>query len=125
MSHEMGHYLGLLHTFAGNCSGTDTSDCATKGDGCCDTPPVNFGNITCPDSFFNSCTETPVDLPDQIENDMDYAPETCAKWLTRNQAEIMHYTLETYRRDLIDPELLFQFNPEICFLAPISKPKTI
>jgi hypothetical protein len=39
LSHEMGHYFGLLHTFEG--SGTELangSNCATAGDQICDTP---------------------------------------------------------------------------------------
>ena len=37
LAHEMGHYLGLYHTFEGlNCA---NNDCATQGDMVCDTPP--------------------------------------------------------------------------------------
>ncbi|MFN5236362.1 MAG: M43 family zinc metalloprotease, partial [Bacteroidota bacterium] len=37
ITHEVGHYLGLLHTFEGE-SCTET-DCATQGDRVCDTEP--------------------------------------------------------------------------------------
>lgn len=36
LAHEMGHYLGLLHTFDGGCN---NYNCDTDGDGVCDTPP--------------------------------------------------------------------------------------
>lgn len=39
LSHEMGHYFGLKHTFEGNGSElANGSNCATAGDGICDTP---------------------------------------------------------------------------------------
>src|SRR5690606_38709149 len=38
-THEVGHYVGLLHTFDGGCSGGDTPPgCETGGDRVCDTP---------------------------------------------------------------------------------------
>ena len=36
-THEVGHYLGLYHTFSGGCG--STSSCATQGDRICDTNP--------------------------------------------------------------------------------------
>ena len=38
LAHEMGHYLGLYHTFEGGCY---NADCLTSGDRVCDTPPDN------------------------------------------------------------------------------------
>jgi hypothetical protein len=87
LAHEFGHYLGLYHTFHKGCSGMNSSDCDTEGDECCDTPPVAASNSGCPGTPPNSCTETPIDLPDQIESFMDYASDACARWFTRNQAD--------------------------------------
>ena len=64
LTHEVGHYLGLFHTFQGGCNGA--------GDGVADTPPVasTFVNASCPPNS-NSCPSNP--LFDQWENYMDYS----------------------------------------------------
>ncbi len=76
--HEAGHFLNLMHTFTGGCG---TSDCLT-GDGVCDTPPVAFPNSGC--GMVNSCTNDVPDLPDQVENYMDYSLN-CANMFTEGQ----------------------------------------
>lgn len=116
LAHEMGHFLGLYHTFQDGCAGADSSDCATKGDRCCDTPPVAVANFGCPSVLPNSCSETP-DLPDQIENFMDYTSEACSKWFTRNQAERMYYNLEYERPELISLQQLIAHKPDICLFS--------
>lgn len=97
-THEVGHWLGLYHTFQGGCAGTDTSNCASAGDRVCDTPPVLEPNYGCP--VKNSCTETPVDLPDIIENYMDYSYGRCMNMFTQGQTDRMMYHLATYRPNL-------------------------
>ncbi len=57
--HEVGHYLGLWHTFQGTCfGGSDAATCSTRGDRCCDTPPheqpASEGCASTP----NTCNET-------------------------------------------------------------------
>ena len=48
LSHEMGHYLGLYHTFQGGCK---NDDCLMDGDQVCDTPPDrSTARIRCKDS---------------------------------------------------------------------------
>jgi hypothetical protein len=114
-AHEMGHYLNLLHTFHGGCAGMDSIDCDVKGDGCCDTPPVKRPNTYCPyDS--NTCHEFP-DLPDQIENFMDYTNEECSRFFTKNQAERMIATLNTSRRELTDLDWVNELNPGLCLFS--------
>ena len=43
LTHEVGHYLGLLHTFQGGCG----SACATSGDLVCDTNAESQPNFGC------------------------------------------------------------------------------
>ena len=103
-THEIGHYLGLYHTF-----------CESSGGGCCDndntwgsnvydtpaTDDVYYGNVnantnnnTCNDLFygFNS------DLLDMDENYMAYSNHT---WMfTYDQINEMNATLNGYRSSL-------------------------
>ncbi|MDX5326158.1 MAG: T9SS type A sorting domain-containing protein [Bacteroidota bacterium] len=74
LSHEVGHYLGLYHPFQGGCNG---------GDACNDTPPVANASYGC-SMTKNSCSESP-DLPDMIENFMDYANDNCQNTFTNDQ----------------------------------------
>lgn len=85
LTHEIGHWLGLFHTFQDECS---------DGDQCDDTPPVGsvFANVNCP-SNGNSCTNDFPDLPDQWENYMDYSNGSCQAMYTANQKTRMHYFL--------------------------------
>lgn len=64
--HEVGHCLGLIHTFGSNgatadtCSSNDT--CSTQGDKVCDTEPYTTSDVnpsTFSSSTINSCTGSP------------------------------------------------------------------
>ncbi len=80
MTHEVGHYLGLFHTFQGGCAESG------GGDLCADTPAVasgssngsicNTGNDSCP---------TPAGTPDMVENYMDYSTDVCMNVFTNDQ----------------------------------------
>ena len=63
LTHEVGHYLSLYHPFQGGCSG--------NGDFVSDTPPVFEELFGCPTGS-NTCNNDSPDLPDMIENYMDY-----------------------------------------------------
>ncbi|MES2616256.1 MAG: M43 family zinc metalloprotease [Bacteroidota bacterium] len=89
MTHEVGHYLGLLHTFQDGCNSND--------DYCDDTPPVagTFTNASCPANN-NSCTSDFPDIIDQWENYMDYSSGSCQAMFTLEQKARIDYTLTTY-----------------------------
>jgi len=72
LTHEIGHYFGLYHPFQDGCS----DDQNLQGDHVADTPPVLVANINSTIGI-NSChTDTP-DLPDLVEDYMDYWPAPC------------------------------------------------
>ncbi|UUC45932.1 PKD domain-containing protein [Flavobacterium cerinum] len=95
--HEIGHYLGLYHTFHNGCEGMDPNTCNTKGDKVCDTPPTKNPNFSC--SPMDSCNETN-NLPDDIHNYMDYGDNTCQNHFTPGQIQRMSATLTNYRSEL-------------------------
>jgi len=100
--HEVGHYLGLYHTFdyTGLCEGSDTSTCATEGDYVCDTPADINPDFGCP-PFVNDCADTPVDNPDQTENFMDYGDDDCRVMFTLGQIDRMRGYVFTDRISLL------------------------
>ncbi|MEM7205729.1 MAG: zinc metalloprotease [Planctomycetota bacterium] len=89
-THEVGHYLGLYHTFNGGCGG---SNCYTSGDRICDTQPESGSRFGCPSS--RSCSS-----PDPIHNYMDYTDDSCMWEFTAEQANRMRCTLEEWRPNL-------------------------
>ena len=100
LTHELGHYFGLPHTFAGGCSG---------GDGIQDTPPATGPNYGCPLTA-NTCNNDSPNLPDQIENYMDYSDGACQNMFSTGQKNVMHQSLMDYglRGQLSDPTNLIQ-----------------
>lgn len=91
LSHEMGHYMGLLHTWG-------TSNSCSDDDGIADTPESYTSNFDC-DYSKNSCTSGNPDLPDQIENYMDYSP--CPAMFTTGQKTVMRSVLTGSRSSLL------------------------
>ncbi|NNE27484.1 MAG: hypothetical protein HKN09_11635, partial [Saprospiraceae bacterium] len=102
--HEMGHYLGLYHTFQGGCI---NSDCSTSGDHVCDTPPDNSTSRVPCDAPANSCNSDvnsgfSSDQNDMINNYMDYSALECYNAFTEGQRNRMHYFIENIRQSLLD-----------------------
>lgn len=103
MTHEVGHYLNLYHTFQGGCV-TDTSStaCQIYGDRICDTPPTT-GSFGCPSPAPLSCDGINAEL---IENYMDYTQDACKNSFTSGQTIRMDYSMNSYRSTLISVQNL-------------------
>lgn len=116
LTHEMGHYLGLYHTFDGGCT---NNDCQQDGDKVCDTPPDNTTAYTACEGSMNSCDSDEDDnsannpfrspglggLGDQddlIENYMDYSQLSCYNLFTQGQKDRMHFFINTIRQSLLN-----------------------
>lgn len=108
LTHEMGHYLGLYHTFEGfNCA---NNNCETDGDKVCDTPPdasvYSITNCTDPMNSCNSDTLSgyTIDMMDQTSNFMDYGNDLCQNQFTEGQAQRMRAAIATQRPGLLEPK---------------------
>lgn len=100
-AHEMGHALGLYHTFEGGdedlCPPAETN-CSTEGDLVCDTE-VHAYYWTCPtNAEINPCTGTYYQGTQY--NIMSYG--ICQNRFTPGQRDRAIYMLKTYRQSLIN-----------------------
>jgi hypothetical protein len=84
LTHEIGHFLGLLHTYS-------TCD---PGDYCNDTPPTASGTHGCPEQPLVACDGRRV----MIENYMDVSYDRCMNIFTRDQTTRMHTVLNNSPR---------------------------
>ncbi|MFT7678726.1 MAG: hypothetical protein ACI8QC_002723 [Planctomycetota bacterium] len=94
-THEVGHYLGLYHTFDDGCHG---GNCNQAGDLICDTAPEASPNYSsCGIGSRNTCSGGG---SDPIENYMDYSYDVCMDRFSAEQANRMRCTMENFRVDL-------------------------
>jgi hypothetical protein len=84
--HEVGHWLGLFHTFENGCDG--------YGDSVDDTPPELGPSLGCPYSVDSCLADT---NPDSIDNFMNYTYDECMYRFTAGQAERMNQMHLDYR----------------------------
>lgn len=95
--HEVGHWLGLYHTFNDSCTGTSPLNCALAGDYICDTPPTGAPSYGSPSLTQNTCNEIPVDEPDMWMNYMDYVNDANLLLFTAGQRDRMRGVMNTQR----------------------------
>jgi len=93
-THEVGHYLGLQHTWGASDSNGDPIGCSSD-DGISDTPNCNGPHYGCPTFGVSSCGNV-----DMVMNYMEYVSDNCMNLFTNGQKNVMQATLNGSRSQL-------------------------
>ena len=107
--HEIGHYLGLWHTFEGNsryCDGPDNDGCY-YGDRVDDTPPqkiCHFGDCSNNGQAYDTCSGG---KPDQVENFMGYNYDKCMQIFTSGQINRIFQSTAFHKQHFLMTDPIF------------------
>lgn len=88
-THEVGHWLGLYHTFQGGCT--------TTNDAVADTPAERGPTYGCPSRDLDTCKGKGMTGIDPYENFMDYTDDPCMYKFSLGQADRADSMWATYR----------------------------
>lgn len=88
MTHEVGHFLGLIHIWGDATCGTDY---------CADTPTAHHQNFNCPQNIV-SCNNPSV--YEMVENYMDYTDDACMNIFTNDQKTRLRTVMDNSPRRL-------------------------
>jgi hypothetical protein len=89
LTHEMGHYFGLLHIW-----GHDDNDCSDSDD-IDDTPNAAGPHFNCPSGGVISC-----ETNNMYQNFMDLTDDRCLAAFTIDQAARMHASIDAFYTDM-------------------------
>jgi hypothetical protein len=130
LAHELGHYFNLMHTFetANGVEFVDGSNCATAGDGFCDTP-ADFldARTACP--YTGTQTDPHGDLYSTVIDEsllMSYFDDNCVTRFSNEEQAEMNSTLGSRRAYLLNQPMP-DVNPldSAVFLYPVNGDTTL
>ena len=114
LTHEVGHWIGLIHTWG---------DAICGDDYCADTPPTRNENDTetCL-PLFSRCNG--VRTQNMIENYMDYTPDSCMNVFTNDQKARSRIVFEISdrRRSVMLNSQLLEYQGEVADMKVLSNP---
>lgn len=90
-THEIGHWLGLFHTFQGGCNG--------NGDEVDDTPSHREATSGCPEAGAAGACSQGQEVP--VHNYMNYSDDICLNEFSKGQIERIKDHIQTYRSTLL------------------------